>query len=197
VNYATVNNTATAGDDYINATGTLTFTPGQTSQTLSVGINGDVLNEDTVSFNVNLTAPTNATISDGQGIGTIVDDDAPVLATEVNSQRAIALDTVVFLRDPFPITNEHYFDVDKRTRVSLFATNIELKQGLVITAQAVDSQQVTHQLQLEFVGGLPTFLGFTQIVVKLPDGIAIPVDLRVTITVRDKTSNVALISINP
>jgi hypothetical protein len=197
VNYATVNNTATAGDDYINATGTLTFTPGQTSQTLSVGINGDVLNEDTVSFNVNLTAPTNATISDGQSIGTIVDDDAPVLATEVNSQRAIALDTVVFLRDPFPITNEHYFDVDKRTRVSLFAPNIELKQGLVITAQAVDSQQVTHQLQLEFVGGLPTFLGFTQIVVKLPDGIAIPGDLRVTITVRDKTSNVALISINP
>jgi uncharacterized protein (TIGR03437 family) len=175
----------------------LTFTPGQTSQTLSVGINGDVLNEDTVSFNVNLTAPTNATISDGQGIGTIVDDDAPVLATEENSQRAIALDTVVFLRDPFPITNEHYFDVDKRTRVSLFATNIELKQGLVITAQAVDSQQVTHQLQLEFVGGLPTFLGFTQIVVKLPVGIAIPGDLRVTITVRDKTSNVALISINP
>jgi hypothetical protein len=155
------------------------------------------LNEDTVTFNVNLTAATNATISDGQGIGTIVDDDAPVLATEENSQRAIALDTVVFLRDPFPITNEHYFDVDKRTRVSLFATNIELKQGLVITAQGIDSQQVTHQLQLEFVGGLPTFLGFTQIVVKLPDGIAIAGDLRVTITVRGKTSNVALIGVKP
>jgi hypothetical protein len=197
VNYATANNTASAGDDYINATGTLTFTPGQRSQTLSVGINGDVLNEDTVTFNVNLTAATNATISDGQGIGTIVDDDAPVLATEENSQRAIALDTVVFLRDPFLITNEHYFDVDKRTRVSLFATNIELKQGLVITAQGIDSQQVTHQLQLEFVGGLPTFLGFTQIVVKLPDGIAIAGDLRVTITVRGKTSNVALIGVKP
>ena len=197
VNYATANNTATAGDDYINATGTLTFTPGQTSQTLSVGINGDVLNEDTVAFNVNLTAPTNATISDGQGVGTIVDDDAPVLATEENSQRAIALDSVVFLRDPFPITNEHYFDADKRTRVSLFATNLELKQGLVITAQAVDSQQVTHQLQLESVRALPTFLGFTQIVFKLPDVIAIAGDLRVTITVRGRTSNVALVGIQP
>ena len=197
VNYATANNTATAGDDYVNAAGTLTFTPGQTSQTLSVGINGDVLNEDTVTFNVNLTSPTNATISDGQGVGTIVDDDAPVLATEVNSQRAVALDTVTFIRDPFPITNTQYFGVDKRTRVSLFATNLELSPGLVITAQGVDSQQMTHQLPVEFVGGLPTFLGFTQLVVKLPDSLATTGDLRVSITVRGKTSNVALVGVQP
>ena len=197
VNYATADNTAHAGSDYVNATGTLTFTPGQTSQNISVGINGDVLNEDTVSFNVNLTSPTNATISDNQGVGTIVDDDAPVLATEENSQRAIALDTVIFVRDPFVITNDQYFGVDKRTRVSLFATNIVLTNGLVITAQAVDSQQVTHQLQIEFAGALPTFLGFTQIVVKLPDGIATAGDLRVTITVRGKTSNVALAGVKP
>src|SRR6185295_19742366 len=130
-----------------------------------------------------------------QGVGTIVDDDAPVLATEENSQRAIALDTVLFLRDPFMITNEHYFGADKRTRISLFATNLELKEGLVITAQAIDSQQVTHQLPVEFVGGLPTFMGFTQIVVKLPEGIA--TDLQVTIIVRNKTSNVALVGIKP
>src|SRR6185437_16004193 len=120
------------------------------------------------------------TISDSQGVGTIVDDDDPIIATEQNSQRAIALDTVTFVRDPFVLTNEQYFGADKRTRVSLFATNLELRQGLPITAQAVDSQQVTHQLQVEFVGGLPTFLGFTQIVIKLPDGIATAGDLRVT-----------------
>jgi len=197
MNYATADNTAHAGSDYVNATGTLTFTPGQTSQNISVGINGDVLNEDTLSFNVNLTSPTNATISDSQGLGTIVDDDAPVLATEENSQRAIALDTVIFVRDPFVITNDQYFAVDKRTRVSLFATNIVLTNGLVITAQAVDSQQVTHQLQVESVSALPTFLGFTQIVVKLPDGIAAAGDLPVTITVRGKTSNVALVGVKP
>ena len=197
VNYATADNTAHAGSDYVNASGTLTFTPGQTSQTISVGINGDVLNEETVSFNVNLTSPTNATISDSQGVGTIVDDDAPVLATEENSQRAIALDTVIFVRDPFVITNDQYFGVDKRTRVSLFATNLVLANGLAITAQAVDSQQVTHQLQVEFVSALPTFIGFTQIVVKLPDGIATAGDLQVTISVRSKTSNVALAGVRP
>ena len=156
VNYATADNTAVAGVDYVATSGTLTFTPGQTSRTLSVAINGDVLNEDNVSFNVNLTAPVNATISDSQGVGTIVDDDAPVVATEENSQRAVALDTVTFIRDPFPITNTQYFGIDKRTRVSLFATNLKLAPGLVITAQAVDQQQVTHQLPVEFVGGLLT-----------------------------------------
>jgi len=196
VNYATADNTAVASVDYIATSGTLTFTPGQTSRTVSVGINGDTLNEDTVSFNVNLTSPTNATISDSQGVGTIVDDDAPVLATEENSQRAIALDTVTFIRDPFPITNTQYFGIDKRTRVSLFATNLKLTPGLIITAQAVDQQQVTHQLSVEFVGGLPTFLGFTQIVVKLPDGTTAG-DLRVSITVRGKTSNVALAGVQP
>lgn len=58
-------------------------------------------------------------------------------------------------------------------------------------------QQLTHQLQVEFAGGLPTFLGFTQIVVKLPDGIAAAGDLQVTITVRGKRSNVVLIGVKP
>lgn len=197
VNYATANSSATAGDDYVNASGTLTFTPGQTSQSLSVGIKGDVLNEETVSFRVNLTSPTNATISDSQGVGTIVDDDAPVLATEENSQRAVALDTENLLRDPFPITNQLHLGTDKLTRVSLFATNLELRQGLVITANAVDAQQMPHELQVEFVSGLPTFLGLTQIVVKLPDGIAIAGDLQITITVRGKTSNPVLVGMIP
>jgi glucose/arabinose dehydrogenase len=197
VNFATANNTAIAGDDYTSATGAVTFTPGQTSRSISVGINGDVFNEDDVSFNVNLTSPTNATISDSQAVGTIVDDDAPLLGTELNSQRAIALDTVVFIRDPFPITNEQYPGTDKRTRVALFATNLELKQGLAITAQAIDTQQMTHQVQVEFVSALPTFLGFTQIVIKLPDGIVTAGDLQVTITVRGKTSNIVLVGVKP
>ena len=175
----------------------MTFTPGQSSQLLNVGIKGDVLNEENVSFNVNLTAPTNATISDGHGVGTIVDDDAPVLATEQNSQRAIALDTVTFVRDPFVLTNDQYSGTDKRTRVSVFATNLKLTDGLSITAQAVDSQQVTHQLEVEFVGGLPTFMGFTQIVVKLPDGITVAGDLQVTVTVRGKTSSGVLVGVRP
>ena len=185
------------GIDYAATNGTLTFTPGQTSQSVSVSVNGDILNEDNVAFNVNLTSPTNATISDNQGVGTIVDDDTPILGTEENSQRAIALDAVTFVRDPFKVTNPNYFGADLRTRIIIFPTNLNVTPGLIVTAQAVDSQQTHFVLPVEFVGSLPTFPGFTQVVVKLPDGIVNAGDLQVTITVRGKTSNVVLVGVTP
>jgi hypothetical protein len=63
VNYATANGTATAGADYVSTNGTLTFLPGQTSQTITVAVLGDVLDELDETILVNLTAATNATIS--------------------------------------------------------------------------------------------------------------------------------------
>ncbi len=73
--FATANGTATAGSDYAAATGTVSFAPGQTTQTLAVSIVGDDVFEADETFAVNLSAPTNATIGDGQGIGTITNDD--------------------------------------------------------------------------------------------------------------------------
>jgi glucose/arabinose dehydrogenase len=197
VNYATANGTATAGTDYLAASGTVTFMPGQTSQPLNVTVNSDLLNEADVTFKVDLSAATNATIADNQGIGTILDDDAPILATEQNSQRALALDAVTFVRDPFAITNSHYFGADKRTRIILFATNLSLTPGPLVTAQAVDSQQMNYQLPVEFVSSLPAFLGFTEVIVKLPDGIVNVGDLQVSITVRGRTSNSVLVGVTP
>ena len=55
---------------------TLSFAPGETSQTVTVLVSGDLLDEANETFIVNLSGPTNATIADGQGIGTITDDDA-------------------------------------------------------------------------------------------------------------------------
>jgi hypothetical protein len=57
-------------------TGTLTFNPGDTTQTIAVTINGDQTFESNETFLVNLSNPGNATISDNQGVGTIVNDDA-------------------------------------------------------------------------------------------------------------------------
>jgi hypothetical protein len=60
---------------------TLTFAPGETTKTITVVVNGDTLIELNETFVINLTAPTNATIADNQGIGTILNDDpgAPVI----------------------------------------------------------------------------------------------------------------------
>ena len=197
VNYATANNTASAGTDYVAASGTLTFTPGQQSQSISVTINGDLALEPNETFNVNLSNAVNAAIGDNQGVGTIVDEDAPVLATEENVDRAIALNSTFLLRDPFSITNPPFFGTDLRTRVALFATNLVLTPGLVVTAEATDSQLVVHQLQVEFVGSFPGFPELTQLNVRLPDGITVAGDLRIRITVNGKTSNVVRVGVKP
>ncbi|HWT00008.1 MAG TPA: SBBP repeat-containing protein [Pyrinomonadaceae bacterium] len=76
VKYATANGTATAPGDYTAlALTTLTFTPGQTSKSVTVQVRGDVIKEANETFFVNLSAATNATISDAQGLGTITNDD--------------------------------------------------------------------------------------------------------------------------
>src|SRR5207244_1388612 len=60
VDYATAPDTATAGVDYVSTSGTLTFAPGDTTQTITVVVNGDLVDEAaTETFFVNLTNPAN------------------------------------------------------------------------------------------------------------------------------------------
>jgi hypothetical protein len=77
VQYISSNGTASAGADYDAVSGTLTFTPGLTSRTITVPIIGDSLPEGSETFFVNLSNPTNAPLTDSQGQGTITDDEAP------------------------------------------------------------------------------------------------------------------------
>jgi len=87
VSALTSNLSATAGSDY-TASGptTITFAPGVTTQTFSVPIVGDTVSESAETFQVTLSSPTNATILDGIGIGTITNDDvAPPARTFVSS----------------------------------------------------------------------------------------------------------------
>ena len=81
VDWATNDDTAWAGSDYAGGSGTLTFTPGQTTKTVSINVSGDVTFEADETFTVNLSNVANATVADAQGIGTILNDDAaPTLA---------------------------------------------------------------------------------------------------------------------
>jgi hypothetical protein len=76
VSYATADGTAKVSDnDYTAASGTLTFAPGQTSKTIIVLVNGDRRREGNETFFVELVDAVFATIADGQGIGTIRNDD--------------------------------------------------------------------------------------------------------------------------
>jgi hypothetical protein len=74
--YSTANGSATAGTDYLPTSGTLTFGLGQVSQTVTVLVLGDTVLEPNEAFSVNITSVSaNAYIGNGQGTGTIVNDD--------------------------------------------------------------------------------------------------------------------------
>src|SRR5439155_982654 len=53
------------------------FAPGQTSQTITVAVNGDNVVEPDEAFFVNLSDPSGALIEEAQGLGTILKDDPP------------------------------------------------------------------------------------------------------------------------
>lgn len=89
VNYQTADGSATAGSDYVNASGTLTIAPGNATGTIVVLVNADTTVEPNETVLLNLSAPSNATISDNQGIGTIVNDDV-VTTTDVSITKTAA-----------------------------------------------------------------------------------------------------------
>ncbi|MEL6559789.1 MAG: Calx-beta domain-containing protein [Bacteroidota bacterium] len=75
VSAATADGTAIAGIDYTAIGSTITFSPGDVTETVTVSVQGETLDEADETFTVNLTSPSNATISDASGTGTITNDD--------------------------------------------------------------------------------------------------------------------------
>jgi hypothetical protein len=77
VDYTTVDGTATVADvDYYAKSGTVTFLPSQTSKVITIQTKGDRRVESDEEFFVQLSAPTGgATVIDGTGVGTILNDD--------------------------------------------------------------------------------------------------------------------------
>ncbi len=75
VNYATASNTATSGADFQSRSGTLTFAPGVTRQTINVPVLGDRRDEADETFFLRLTNAVDAIFGDSEGLGTIIDND--------------------------------------------------------------------------------------------------------------------------
>ena len=75
VAYATADGTAVAGTDYRAASGELRFAPGETEQTVSVPVLGDLRPEADETFTLTLSSPVNAELARAEATGTIVNDD--------------------------------------------------------------------------------------------------------------------------
>jgi len=128
---------------------------------------------------------------------------APVLLTAEGTDRAIALDSVTLLRDPFTELDDHNFSSDHHTRVALFALHAQLQPGetqSAITAEGQDLGNNIFPLTVESVRTVPGFDWLTQVVVRLPDvaqGGGGSQDIKVRIRLRGQSSNQAVITIVP
>src|SRR5205814_1376519 len=149
VNYATADATATLADnDYQNATGTVTFAPGQTNRTQTVLVNGDTKFEPNETFQVNLSGATNATIADNQGVGTIINDDgAPsitindVTVTEGNGGTASAIFTVSLSNPSSQTITVNYATADGTA--TLADNDYQSASGTVTFAPGQTTQTIT------------------------------------------------------
>ena len=74
VQYSTANGTALAGLDYTTTSGTLTFNPGVTNQTINIPILSDSINETDETFSLTLTSPTNAVLGTTKTVTTTITD---------------------------------------------------------------------------------------------------------------------------
>jgi hypothetical protein len=97
---------------------------------------------------------------------------APLLVAEEGTDNAVAVEPVTRARDPFPVTQVPAFSADARTRVMLFAQNVQLLPGetaAALTAAAEDAAHNTYPLTVERVDPVPGFEWMSAVVVRLSD----------------------------
>ena len=200
VTVSTQPGSATDNVDFGAGSVVVTFTPGQTTSPLTVFVMGDTAVEGTEDFFVNLSNPVNATIGDGQGVATIIDDDTLLLLNQTGSSRGVAFDSVTFVAEPVGIITERNFSADQRARLMVFAIGTKSgngEQAGAVTATAEDSTGTVRPLTVESarnVPNAPNFPWLTQVVVKLTDQI-VPGDVKIRISAHGQTSNPVLVNL--
>lgn len=114
----------------------------------------------------------------------------PTIFIEGNTGLAIAFDSVIMMRDPFPLTTPSHLNLEPRTRIMIFAINLG-GDSPEIAVRAEVGQQMIADPGVKFVGPVPNLNWVTQIVVELPDGLNGGQDLLLSLEVNGVTSNKA------
>ena len=127
-----------------------------------------------------------------------VPSNTPVVFTAEGSNRALAFDSVWLKPEPFTVTSTINFSGDQHTRLMLLVANVDLLPGdgaSVVTAQAQDSLGNIYPLPVENVVKVPSFDWITEVIVRLPDGLANLNQAQVSVNARGLTSNAAVIQL--
>ncbi|HEX8492498.1 MAG TPA: FG-GAP-like repeat-containing protein [Pyrinomonadaceae bacterium] len=203
VGYYTISQSAANGTDYQTVSGRITFSPGTTSQIISVPVLGDTNIEPNETFLLRLRDGLNANILVGQGKGTILNDDEPLslLLEELGPTptQAAAIDSVLMLRDPFPVINGLNLlakGTDRNTRVAVFVMNLRLAQGETsssVIVNLIGNNNQSYNIAAEDVRLIPN-LNLTQVVFRLPNNI-LPGTFTIKVKAHGQESNSGTIRI--
>lgn len=123
----------------------------------------------------------------------------PTLLSQATSTRAVAFESVTMMAEPFPLTSTVQFSTDTRTRIVIFAMDVELlatvgandfTEGLnAFTADAQDVSGKRYPLRVEHVSRVPNFPGITMIIVRLADDMGDVGDVLLGINLHGMQSN--------
>jgi uncharacterized protein GlcG (DUF336 family) len=116
----------------------------------------------------------------------------PVLFSNSDSTRAIAVDSVTSTREPFATLSPVSFGGDSHTRVMLFVGNLHLQEGETLSAVTADAEDEAHTLfplSVESVGPIPDQNWATAVIVKLNEQMVDPGDVLVRIYYHGVASN--------
>ena len=109
VDYATENGSATAGDDYTAASGTLTFRSGESSKTIEVAVLDDSHDEGEETLTLRLSNASGGRVADGEATGTIVNRDPLPRALLARFGRAAAVHVVEHVEERMEAPREPGF----------------------------------------------------------------------------------------
>ncbi|WP_298624524.1 Calx-beta domain-containing protein [uncultured Legionella sp.] len=154
VSYNTSSGTATANSDFSSVNGTLTFPPGVTTQTIIVPIVNDITYEGNETFNVNLSNAANATIANGIGTGTIVDNDAPPEVSSISNASVSEGSNLIFTVNlvtaaalpatyPFSLGGGTATAGSDYSTTPVFSNGVTLSNGVLTVPAGVTSFTVT------------------------------------------------------
>jgi len=116
----------------------------------------------------------------------------PTLISTSLTTRAVAYESVTMAPEPFSPTAVIPFGSDSRTRVAMFAMNLDLLSGegtTAFSADAEDSTKIRYPLNVEYVGAVPGFPGIFMIIVRLNDAMGDLGDVLVRLNLHGLSSN--------
>ena len=128
------------------------------------------------------------------GAGTVAaaTNKKPILISQATSTRAIALEAITLKAEPFSPTASWVYAPDNRTRIAIFAMDLELLPGEganAFTADVQDGNGKIYPLRVEHAGQVPSFPGITMIVLRLADDLGDVGDVLLRLNLHGMASN--------